>query len=67
MIDLYQSELPIGVLDNLCRRIRKHAKKYRKDKNYCLKGVCAGGIVKPLATMDSAYPVVFVLQLVLNE
>ena len=67
MIDLYGKKLKIGLLDSLCRRIRKDAKKIRLNKGYCPKGVCAGGIVKPLAAMNSAYPIVFVLQLVLNE
>jgi len=56
-------------LDIICKRIRKDTKKIRLNKvlGYCPKGVCAGGIIKPLAAMDNAYPVVFLLQLVLNE
>ena len=67
MIDLYRSKFEAGVLDNLCRQVRKHVMKYGSDKKYFPKGVCAGGKVIPLSKMDRSYPVVFLLQLVLNE
>jgi len=68
MIDLYRSKFEAGVLDNLCRQVRKDVKKYgRRYKKYCPKGICAGGKVIPLREMDRSYPVVFLLYLVLNE
>ncbi len=67
MIDLYRKKLPSGVLYTLCRQIRNDTKKFSLDKSYCPKGVCAGGIVKPLSTMNGAFPVVYLLQLVMDE
>jgi hypothetical protein len=67
MIDLHHYEFSYEVLDSLCKQVRSDAQTLIDKEDYYLPGVCAGRKVIPLAAMDSSYPVVFLLQLVLNE
>lgn len=67
LYDLYAKSLPSGVLDELCKEIRRKSKTCADKKTFILKNVCAGGVVMAIADMDNCYPVVLVLQLVLEE
>ena len=65
--NLYAESLPPRVLDKLCEEVRLQSKTWENKKTFVLKNVCAGGVEMALADMDSRYPVVLVLQLVLKE
>jgi hypothetical protein len=66
MIDLHHYEFSYEVLDSLCKQVRSDAQTLIDKESYYLPGVCAGGKIIPLSEMNSAYPVVFLLQLVLG-
>jgi hypothetical protein len=67
MTDLYSRKLPRDVLKRLFTQVSQDAKLLSDKGSYFLPGVCAGGEVIPLAAMNPIYPLVFLLQLVLNE
>jgi hypothetical protein len=67
MIDLYSKKLPEGALEKLCIQVRDDAKTISDKDNYFLPDVCAEGKVIPLMAMNNAFPVVFLLQSVLDE
>ena len=67
MIDLYSQKLPEGALEKLCIQVRNDTKTISDKDNYFLPDVCADGKVIPLKGMNNAYPVVYLLQSVLDE
>ncbi len=67
LIDLYGSTFKDGVLDKLCRHVRRHVLKYGYGQKYYPKGVCAGGKRISLYKMNSSYSVVYLLLLVARD
>ena len=65
--DLYAASLPSGVLDKLCKEVRLKSKICADKKIFILENVCAGGVKMALNDMNSYFPIVFLLQGVLNE
>jgi len=60
---LYSGELPEGDLERLLAQVSQDAKSLSDKESYFLPGISADGKVIPLAAMNSAYPVIFLLHL----
>jgi len=65
--DLYAESLSSHVLEELCKEVRLKSKTCVDKKTFVLKNVCAGGVKMPLNNMNGDFPIVHLLQRVLNE
>ena len=65
--DLYDEILPSDVLDKLYQEVRLKSKSCVDKKTFILENVCAGGVKMALNDMNSNFPIVTLLQEVLNE